>query len=163
MMKYGRCDIFGGSWSIRGVFAAFIAPADGLSHLHRSATHQDTEHVSPVIPTALRVHPRRSAKLAHRDNQSSLVQPAVDEISNERSQCLIEWRDQELPANVCPVSSCGAVVVPGHAVHRHKRHACLDQQSGEQCTLAEGMAAISIAKFIGFGSDIERRDCLLAG
>ena len=89
---------------------------------------------------------RRSAKLAHRDNQCRFVEPTLNQVVDERGNGSIKRRDQ-LPGPFLGLElRRGAVVVPGHAVDRHERRSRFDQPAGEQRALAEGVPAVAVAE-----------------
>ena len=81
--------------------------------------------------------------------------PRCDQVVDQGRDGPVQRRDQ-LPGPVLGLElRRRAVVVPGHAVDRHERRARLDQPSGQEGALAEGVPAVAVAEHVRLGGDVE--------
>src|SRR4029078_12676440 len=96
----------------------------------------------PVIAARVFINLWCASELAERDDQRALQEPAAVQVRDESAPALVELLHDLAFAGL----EEAAVMVPAAVVHGHERNSDFHQPAGEQHALAEGVAAIKIAR-----------------
>src|SRR5262249_34882521 len=126
--------------------ALVIGIADDLAAFDAAAGEHGGPGSAVVIATAIVVDARRSAELAHPDDQGVIEEAAVLQVADQRRHPHVHLRHQP-PRRL---GDLAVVRVPVREVDLYERHAYLHQPSRQQAAPAEYALSISSADVCRF-------------
>ena len=146
---------------VAGLAAEAVGRTYDLSVIESTAGEQAARDARPMVAAGVFVDGRCAAELTPANDDDILVQSALVQIVDERSDTLVE-HGEILPGAV----EVSAVPVPPAEGERHTAHTHLDEAAGEQevieqlgravgCQLG-GATAVTVAQFHVFLPDVER-------
>lgn len=162
----GGQEILGADRPIVDFAAVTAGSADDLTAANAPAGKHGRESTRPVRaawtarPT-IGKDPRRTAKLAHGQNQNSFVQTALPQVVDQRAEELVEDRQQ----GILHRGKVPHVRIPGELIARqgrvtvqvdgHKAHTRFNEPTCDQRPLAPQVSTIALAERLWLARQVE--------
>ena len=137
---------------VGGVIALGVGGTQDVAARDAGAGGEDGHRVGPVVAAAVLVDLGRAPELAEAEDEGRVEQAAPVQVEDQRRQSLVEVRAFVALKGLEDVR----VVVPPAAVAGDERDAGLDEPPRQQQALAEVVAAVEVARAVGFLRYVER-------
>jgi hypothetical protein len=138
----------------RDLSAVGIGRADDAASGDAAAADGEGPAVGPMVAAAIVIDEGGAAEFAHGEDDGGIVEAAVFEVVEERRQGAVEGR-AEAVAVALVVLGVGVPGVRMEAGGGDETGAGFDEAAGHEGALADGVASVTVAEFVGFFREIE--------
>ena len=151
----GCGEIFRSVGIFGGVLGPFVALADDPAAVDAAAAEHDREAAAPMVAPGVLVDFGRATEFAGDEDEGFFVEAAVLEVAKEGGHGHVELGEKLVAEDF----EIGVVGVPVGVIDGDAADAGFDHAPRHDAGLAEGVAAVGIAEFFGFGGEIEGALC----